>query len=417
MKRLWKTILPCLSDVLGFEAVLNATDGFGIIDDPSRYKPVGWGRGGQGSRGGHRQERSFAARNESSVYMRGDWHGGRGGRGGHGGHGNGDLRVTNSDIRNADIITGTEQKVLNAYEERARELGPSFVLLCHAPSSSMIGSDLEANATQIREMSGTPAAYVNVDGGKDYLYGVGMTLETMGKLLLEKRETIPGTVNLLGCNTIDWTEDMRQSAVTWLADNGFRVLACWGMKETAESLKASAAAEKNLVVSEAGLRLAKHMENEFGIPYVVGAPFGCGKCRELVEVLNGIEWDKEAESTEGASVLVIGEQLMANAIRDALRERGHRAVRVLSLFDMDKALMEPGDAKLNSEDELKKQLNAETVRLVFGDPDLKPLMEKDARWISLPNSSAMFAFESVAAFDMVGGKLDAWLDRELKGEE
>ena len=49
MKRLWKYIPPCLSDVLGFQAVMNETDGLGIIDDPGSYKPLNIMGVGQGS--------------------------------------------------------------------------------------------------------------------------------------------------------------------------------------------------------------------------------------------------------------------------------------------------------------------------------------------------------------------------------
>ncbi len=413
MKRLWKCIPPCLSDVLGFEALLNATDGLGIIDDPSRYKPIGWGKFG---RGGHSPEGGMALSFEHRE--RRMWENGEpihGGFGGHGGRGRGDLRVVNSDIRNTDIITGTEKKVLAAFEENAGNMNPAFVLLCHAPSSSMIGSDLEANATQIQEMSHVPAAYVNIDGGKDYLYGIGMTLEAIGRLLLAGRETIPGTVNLLGCNSIDWTEDMRRSAEGWLSDNGLRVLSCWGMKETAECLKASAAAEKNLVVSEAGLRLARYMERELGIPYVIGAPFGKAACETIVNELRGGAEKSASEDGDGPSVLIVGEQLMANALRASLRERGYRGVRVLSFYDMDKTLMETGDAKLISEDDLAKQLNAESVRLILCDPDMRPLLAKEAQWIKLANPGASSAYETVAPFNMVESKLDLWLDQKLNG--
>ena len=336
-------------------------------------------------------------------------------RGGRGGREADETRVVNSDIRNADIITGTEKKVLVAFEDN-RDRNPALVLLCHAPSSSMIGSDLEANAVQIQEKSGIPAAYVNIDGGKDYLYGVGMTLEAIGKLLLEKREMIPSSVNMLGCNSIDWTEEMRRSAEDWLKENGFHVLSCWGMKESTQKLKTASAAEVNLVVSEAGLRLARLMETEFNIPYVVGAPFGNAACETLTNQLKGKDGSPAQDGEETASVLIVGEQLTANAIREALRARGRRGVRVASFFEMDKAIMEPGDGKLNSEEDLKKRLEAETLRLVIGAPELQPLMKWDAAWIRLPNPGMASVCESVPLFDMVGSGLDSWLDRELEGE-
>ena len=115
MKRLWKYIPPCLSDVMGFQAVMNETDGLGIIDDPGRYKPLS----------------TLGVGNDKPAYMnmqareRGGFegHGGYGGRGGHGGHGErggkpgggrgygaDGQRVVDSALRNEDIISGTEKK-------------------------------------------------------------------------------------------------------------------------------------------------------------------------------------------------------------------------------------------------------------------------------------------------------------------
>ena len=362
MKRLWKIIPPCFSDVIGFEAVLNGTEGLGIIDDPSRYKPIRQGNadqnGGGGRRGGHRDDNSLAmeaGNTGNRLWERGQEP--RGHRGGHGRRVSRDTRVVNSDIRNADIITGTEKKVLAAFEEN-RSMDPTFVLLCHAPSSSMIGSDLEANAAQIREVSSIPAAYVNIDGGKDYLYGIGMTLETMGKLLLDKREKIPGGVNLLGCNMIDWTEEQRSAAEDWLRKQGFELLSCWGMKESTERLKTAAAAQINLVVSVAGLHLARYMETEFNIPYTVGAPFGEASCETLLAKLRGEACEGQKGGEEEPTALIVGEQLTANAIREALRRRGWHGIQVASLYDMDKGLMEPGDGKLTAEEDLEKRLEA-----------------------------------------------------------
>ena len=104
--------------------MLDQTGGVGVVDDPSRYKPL--------PIYGQRKERR----------EREEWHRDRSGRGDRRKGGQG--RVVNSEIRNADIVYGTEKKVL----------------------------------------------------------------EAMGKLLLEEKETIPGSVNLLGCNPIDWTEEL-----------------------------------------------------------------------------------------------------------------------------------------------------------------------------------------------------------------
>jgi len=444
MKRLWKVLPPCLSDLMGFEAVVNETEGLGLIDDSSTYKPLMFGRGGHGRPGmeGH--------------------HGHGGGRGGFGRLMPG-MRVINSDIRNEDIITGTEKKVMQAFDKGVKQLSPNFALLAYGPSASMIGSDLEYAAEKITEgsafvqrssmdepaslrtergsvsvQSGLPAAAVKIDGEKDYLYGISCTLEAMGRLLLTPRETIPGSLNILGANTIDWAKESFADLEALLKQEGFQILSRWGWKETTENLKLASAAALNLVVNESGLRLARYMEREYGIPYLAGAPFGADfteilkirlkeagpvtdtkrpgekqrkECR-LSESAASPNEDQRKESEADTEILIVGEQFTANAIRRELLRRGKTKIRVLSFYDMDRAYMETGDQKLIGEDDFTRQANAESVRIICADGDLRPLVKKEVRWVQLPNTGSMFPAEPMEAFNMTGGALDAWLDRE-----
>jgi len=396
-----------MSDVLGFEAVLNETKGFGIIDDPSRYKSVNSGRGGSRGGGGYR---GFSAGN-GGYAGRG---GAPGGRSGFGRGRGGDLRVTDSEIRDTDIITGTESKVLAAAGAAVERLSPDYLLLCHAPSSSMIGSDLESYARQAEQEYGVPAAFVDIDGSRDYLFGVGATLEAMGKLLLSPRDTEKGTVNILGCSTIDWSAEELADVESWLTGSGWRVLSRWGMKEETENLRAAAAAEKNLVVSAAGLPLARYMEREYGIPYAAGAPFGADGCAALLSALRGEAPAGEDLPGEEPTVLVIGEQFTANAIRRSLAGWGIRRVRVLSFFEMDKAYMLPGDAKLTGEDDLAARLREESLGLVFCDPNCRPLTERPLRWVDMPNPGLFSLVDTVPERDLAAEKLDQWLEEVLE---
>lgn len=398
MKRLWKTIPPCFSDVLGFEAVINETGGLGIVDDSSRYKPLKMDRNGHPHHG----------------------HGGPGGRpggpgrGGPGGHGIPGVRVIDSEIRNADIIHGTQRKVLDAYDGGADAYHPDFVLLTYAPSASMIGSDLDAAAEEIGGRSGLPAACVNLHGDKDYLYGVSCTLEAMGRLLLTRRETVPNTVNLLGCNTLDWDKETLAAADALLLEAGFKVLSHWGMKETTENLRQAAAASVNLVVTAAGFRLARYMESEFGIPYVAGAPFGAAQWEDLLDQLRHGARPAEPTACAEPEVLVIGEQLTACAIRQALLRRGLNNIQVLSFYEMDKAWMQPGDQKLSGEDELTRKAQQPSVRLVLGDPDFQAAAGREVPWIGLPNGASQSPVHPIPNFNMAGAALDAWLDSVLR---
>jgi len=441
MKRLWKVLPPCISDLMGFEAVLNETEGMGLIDDSSRYKPIRFGREGNERREDHRRreghreyerperlERSERHERNERLDMESTLEGsqrhGRDEHRGHGGRHDGvvpGVRVINSDIRNEDIITGTENKVLSAFERGAAQFSPNFALLAYGPSASMIGSDLEYAAEKIAGQSGIPTASVKIDGEKDYLYGISCTLETMGRLLLEPQNTIPGSLNILGANTIDWAKETVDDVEKVLLNAGFRILSRWGTKETTENLKMASAASCNLVVNESGLRLARFMEEEFGIPYLAGAPFGTAWMEQLLMKLKGdcTSMDLSAEKMTAEhpasmepEILIVGEQFMGNAIRQELLHRGYGEIRVLSFYDMDKEYMEAGDKKLTGEDEFAAQAGAETVRVIFADGDLRSLVEKEVRWIPLPNMGSMFPVKPMEAYNMAGQALDAWLDRE-----
>jgi len=394
VKRLWKTVPPCLSDILGFQALMNNTEGVGIVDDASSYKPLRYTKGGQGRPGG-RRDRSGRTGGKGAGFF-------------------GSERLVSSEITEADIITGTAERVWRAAGVAVETYRPAFALLTTAPCAAMIGTDLTETVERIRAEYRIPAAVVDLDGQKDYLYGISMTLEAMGRLLLERRDTQPGAVNLLGCDTVDWSEEMVRETEDWLAANGWRVLSRWGSRETAENLKNAAAASVNLVVSVSGLRLARYMKEAFGVPYVAGAPFGGAQCARLLEEMRSGQRASLPESGgDGPEALVIGEQLAGDAIRRALEARGFANVRVCSFFEMDKGELRPGDKKLVSEDELAGELSNEKLRVVFGDTDYR--MGSQVKWVPLPNQGNLAPSSFLAPFSMTDTALDRWLDGVLQG--
>lgn len=393
MKRLWKEVPPCMSDIMGFQAVLNHTEGIGIVDDSSNYKPLQHEKKGDYQGGGHRggEEKT------NGLFKKGKLFSG--------------VRIVASEIEEQDAITGTARKVQDAADIAMKQFGGKFALLTTAPCAAMIGTELEEIADKITAQYGIPAAAVKLDGQKDYLYGISCTLEAMGKLLLTEQTKLPGTVNLLGTSTIDWTAEMLQAAESWLADAGFRVLSRWGTDETLENLKKAPAAEVNLAVSVAGIRLARWMEQEFGIPYVVGTPMGASACERLKKALHGEPDSDENGSAETMEILILGEQVSSNAIRRELLARGAQNVRVCSFYEMDKSLMQPGDKKLVCEDELAQQLTEAGLRAVFGDPDYRLKCAGKLPWIAMSNRAGIAPSVRIEPENLIGNRLGNWLNK------
>lgn len=105
---------------------------------------------------------------------------------------------------------------------------------------------------------------------------------------------------------------------------------CYGMGDGLDEIKKASSAESNIVVSPAALECAKYLEKSFGTPYEVGYPL----VDELMPELDHA----------GKKVLIVHQQVIANSIRDVVREHDEDAeVTVASWFSMEKDLLEEGE--------------------------------------------------------------------------
>lgn len=384
MNNLYKYLPPFLADTFGFQEVIDVTDGMGILDDCSAYK-------GKVSRTDIKEPYHFS-------------------------------RMVTTWIRSEDIISGTKSKILEAFRKSYKEFDPSFVMLSNAPVSSMIGTDLEDVADTITRESGIPAGSVDLAGHKYYDHGISETLLALAKLLVEPtEEKIPHSINLLGGNAIDWSAQTVRDIRAWAVKRGFHVISQWGGKERAANLKQAAKAELNLVTAVSGLATAKWMEREFGIPYIAAAPFGtdwtarirCAMCfpdqRDVLEL---------PEDTCAPHILILGEQLTSNAIRNTLQHAYKMGgAHVATFFNFEKSLARPGDKRLKSEDALKDLLHSGTYDLVIGDRDLSVLAPENIRWIDLPHGAIRYGYEGEGFPPLTYSNLNYWLDHALAGKD
>ena len=384
MKNLFKYLPPFLADTFGFQEIIDVTDGMGILDDCSAYK-------GKVSR----------------TDINEPYHG---------------SRMVCSWIRMEDVIGGTKAKLLDTFRNSYKEFNPAFVLVSNAPVSSMIGTDLEDVTDTITAESGLPAASIDLTGHKYYDYGISQTLLTLAKLLVEPtEEKIPHSINLIGGNAIDWSAQTLRDIRTWITKRGFQIVSQWGSRERAANLKQAAKAELNLVLTVSGLATAKWMEKEFGIPYIAAAPFGTDWCARLrcamcypdqKDVLN------LPEDTSEPHILILGEQLTANAIRNTLQHAYKMGgTHVATFFTFEKSLSRPGDKRLKSEDDLKNLLHSGTYDLVIGDQDLSVLAPEGVRWIDLPHGAIRIDYEGEGFPSLIYSDLNFWLDKVLADKE
>ena len=109
--------------------------------------------------------------------------------------------------------------------------------------------------------------------------------------------------------------------------------------------------------------MAKYLEKEFGTPYEVGYPF----VDELIPELD----------YAGKKILIIHQQVSANAIRQEIRTRSdeqNTEVTVASWFMMKSELSEEGDLSLKEEMDYCKLVQNGNYDIVFADENMRGLV-------------------------------------------
>jgi len=280
-------------------------------------------------------------------------------------------------INEMALILGDLDYFVKKYEAQIREVQnrSNLIILVHSPVSSMINLDIRLCGRMLAtKMPGTTILAMETNGNRYYDEGLSLAfLETLKLAADERAPVVPGTVNILGLNTLDYPSPQERAAIlNAVAAAGKRTLAVFGMQTDIRKISVSSGAEGNVVVSASGFAAARFMQEKWGIPYQVitdffddgarrGAPGGIWPVYLPAGVIRG-------------KTLIIGEQVSANLMRAALRTQGVRDVTVATWFLMEEEISEPGDFHLDSEEQVQKVLSGPGYRSVIADPIFRPFV-------------------------------------------
>ncbi|MDD6694407.1 MAG: nitrogenase component 1, partial [Olsenella sp.] len=169
-----------------------------------------------------------------------------------------------------------------------------------------------------------------------------------------------GRLNVLGATPMDLsctdTAPLRRA----LEAEGWREVALLGMDATLDDVRRAGAAERSLVVSPSGLAAARWLERRFGVPYDVGYPLA----HDLVP----------ERSWEGARVLVVHQQVAADAIRRVLLARGAAEVTCATFFKLPEECRRAGDVALRDEADFAQAAGELAPDVILADAVLRPLV-------------------------------------------
>ena len=306
--------------------------------------------------------------------------------------------VFSAGLRDMDAILGRDDLLIKKLEEAAKKIDAKFIALIGTPVPAVIGTDLAADAVMAGRRTHLPCIAVSTDGMHLYDRGIEEALLALVKTFAgettkeEKSGSHRKTCGVLGLNPLDlfdpaWTEAIRNS----LLEKGYDEVLLYGMEGGLDALKRSSLAERNYVISTAGIAAAEYLKERFGIPYEVAFPADPLLLLEENPV-------REAKSTSpDAQILVVHQQVLANSIRERLMECGvSGSITAATWFDMKEELALSRDIRLKEEDDFIQLASDRKWDMIIADPALRPMARSfQGKWIDAYH----FAVSGQAAID------------------
>lgn len=270
--------------------------------------------------------------------------------------------VFSAGLRDMDAILGRDDRLVDKLADVAGKLEASFGAVIGTPVPAVIGTDYRALKRMAEKRTNLPILTVDATGMALYDSGAEKAyLALFGRFAKEPLPVEPGRIGVLGVTPLDMSDlKAGEKLAALLKGQGWRQVDCYGMGAGLEQVKTAAGAEKNLVVSPAGLKAAQYLQEQFGTPYEVSNPLSPA-------LLPALDY-------AGKRVLVVHQQVTANTLREALEQRGSGEVTVATWFMKKQALARPGDVALKEEDQFMELAGQGKYDIVIGDGALRRML-------------------------------------------
>ena len=282
--------------------------------------------------------------------------------------------IFSAGLRDMDAILGRDDRLVAKLTDAAEKIDANFAAVIGTPVPAVIATDYRALQRMCEKKTNLPILTVDTNGMELYDVGEEKAWLTLfktfaGKDVASQKEASEEDdfskkmkIGVLGLTPHD-VSDLNIEEKFRKSENGNTHYICYGMRAGIDKVKTAGSADKNLVVAPAALETAKYLEKEFGTPYEVGYPF----VDELIPEL-GYERKK---------ILIIHQQVIANAIRQEIRTRSdeqNTEVTVASWFMMKSELSEEGDLSLKEEMDYCKLVQNGNYDIVFADENMRGLV-------------------------------------------
>ena len=282
--------------------------------------------------------------------------------------------IFSAGLRDMDAILGRDDRLVAKLTDAAEKIDANFAAVIGTPVPAVIATDYRALQRMCEKKTNLPILTVDTNGMELYDVGEEKAWLTLfktfaGKDVASQKEASEEDdsskkmkIGVLGLTPHD-VSDLNIEEKFRKSENENTHYICYGMRAGIDKVKTAGSADKNLVVAPAALETAKYLEKEFGTPYEVGYPF-------VDELIPELDYERK-------KILIIHQQVIANAIRQEIRTRSdeqNTEVTVASWFMMKSELSEEGDLSLKEEKDYCKLVQNGNYDIVFADENMRGLV-------------------------------------------
>ena len=277
--------------------------------------------------------------------------------------------IFSAGLRDMDAILGRDKRLVEKLADAAAALRPPFTAIIGTPVPAIIGTDFRALQRMAEKATGVPCLAIPTTGTRHYDAGVAAAQLALARAFADTPRPVErGLAGILGATPLDLSRCHARPEIATLQARGWRRILAYGLGCGLDGWRQAPAAERNFVVSPAGLDAAEFLRQRHGTPYEILPPI-------LPNALAA-----RLTSLSARRVLAIHQQFAAEVVRRALPDA---AVTCATWFRQDANAAQPGDFTLDGEDDFAERIAVGDNAVIAADGDT--LGEVDGEWLDHPH--------------------------------
>ena len=301
-------------------------------------------------------------------------------------------------LNELEIVTGEIKGLKESIKEIINQNQKiEFIAIISTVVPQIIGMDLESIVENIEETLDIPCVFINTNSFENYYSGISLTLKSLANKFMLENKKIKSTVNIIGYSPLTFGKiEKLEELFSLIKSLDLNILTVFSDNLSLEKIKNSTSAELNLVLSYEGLALAKYMEKEFSIPYViinVVSKYGIENTENILKrffykIDNSFEKLEKRDKLDDRKVMIIASPFMAINIAASLR-KDFSLTNILALSFIKESRKFKKIEYLeflnivNTEDNLKEKIKEYKPDILISDPVYKNLVNEKVTFIPL----------------------------------